>query len=191
VHDSVTKPFEPRLSAYAPLVRSSWDTTRRNEHSTGLPETACLRRHRPWQGRDFKQLDCPPANVNTRSSARINRELVNECVYKSTFVQIFGAHPGRIHQDSASPAICALAQGCNQTPPTRPCHACSGEFARTPLVGEWSQHGLETDLITFSRLHAVEPAARACHESLNKFYQILVAKGGIGPDAFNLPATPT
>jgi hypothetical protein len=174
VHESAHKAFQPRLSAHDPLVRSSW---RHPPDATNIRQEFqwvwCLRPHRPWQRREVGV----PALVNQRSCARINWTPVHRCVDKSTLAQIFGAYPPELIKVSL-PALRSSRPSVQR---------CKGPHAsvilrnRPPPVSLWFQHGLETDLITFFRLHPVEPAALQSREFAH-FLSDPCRAGGIGRD---------
>jgi hypothetical protein len=166
-----------RLSNHDPLVRSSW---RHPPDATNIRQEFqwvwCLRPHRPWQRREVRGLVSAPL-VNQRSCARINWTLVHRCVDKSTLAQIFGAYPPELIEVSL-PALRSSRPSVQR---------CKGPHAsvilrnRPPPVSLWFQHGLETDLITFFRLHPVEPAVLQSREFAH-FLSDPCRAGGIGRD---------
>jgi hypothetical protein len=174
VHESVHKAFRSRLSAHDPLVRSSsrHQPTQRTFDKRSSWRGACVH-----IGRGNERADLRPASPTNGTACESTGSM---CTGVSTYPPLC-RYSEHTHQKSSRflSQPCVLAQGCKDPP------RVNSNFSRNhppaPRSVLWFQHGLETDLITFFRLHPVEPAA-GCHESLLIFYQILVGAGGIGRD---------
>jgi hypothetical protein len=173
-------PLTRRLSAHDPLVRSSW---RHPPDATNIRQEFqwvwCLRPHRPWQRREVRGLVSAPSS--TIGAARESTGRWCTGVSTNPPSRRYSEHT----RQRSSRFLCLPALRSS-----RAAHSvarCKGPHAsvilrnRPPPVSLWFQHGLETDLITFFRLHPVEPAVLQSREFAH-FLSDPCRAGGIGRD---------
>jgi hypothetical protein len=155
-------------SAHPQLLEN---TTRRNEHSTRIPMAAVPASTSAMATQRQSALRALPSP--THGAARESTQ--RWCTSVST-----------------NPPLCRYSEHTRQSSPRFPTMAVARTPPRVRVLAKsrddprsvsWFKHGLETDLITFFRLHAVEPAAcmitRVCTDLSDP-----CRAGGIGRDAF-------